>query len=124
MAFWSSSPCRDFGLGRLGVHPLLAGGEPLEGRGLFQPRQALRGHREVELQGAFHGEPPIAEVPVVEKADMLVILKRPIETGDLRALVLADLVPLVAQALAHLLEKAGAVHQLNLAPAAPLPCGW
>ena len=81
MAFWSASPCRDFGLGALeSTRFLLAASRSKAG--VCSSRARRSGvHREVELQGAFHGEPPIAEVPVVEEADVLVILQAPHRAG-------------------------------------------
>ena len=71
-----------------------------------------------EPQRPLDGDPLEAERLVREDLDPLVLLERAVEAGDLGDLLGADLLALLAEALAHLHEELARVDELHLARAA------
>ena len=70
-----------------------------------------------QAEGALDRDPLEAEGLVGQDLDPLALLERAVEAGDLGDLLGADLVALVAQALAHLGEQLAGIDELDLAPA-------
>src|SRR5690606_11084702 len=103
--------------------PFLAtGGEALKRLRFLEPLQPLIIDDEVQPQRAFDSDPPVAKVLVVKNLRVRAFLKVAEDASDLGDLVglaaraVADLVPLVAEALPHLDEErfARGVDELNL----------
>ena len=88
------------------------------------PGQGFLGDLEAELEGAFDGDPPVAEVLVGEDLHLLVlrvlgvvgdVQRLRVQAGDLADLVVGEELALVAEGLAHLGELVAGVEQDHLA---------
>ncbi len=79
------------------------------------PRDALRRRLEVQAERAVDGDPPEAEVFVVEDLRDLSFFEVAERLHDGRDVRHADFVTLVAERLAHLLEEVDRVDELHLA---------
>ena len=89
-----------------------------EGLGLAKPRDTIFVHGKVESKWTLDRDAAIAEVFVVEDADMFTFLERAVTPRDVVPLVVAYFVAFIAERLSHFFKEAGAVHHLNLSPAA------
>src|SRR5712692_5488670 len=81
-------------------------------------------HREAQPQRPLDDDATVAEVLIVEDLRALAFLEGAVDANDSVDVLLAQLVALVAERLAHLLEQLDAVDELDLASAVlRLPVG-